>query len=163
MFNLISNDKIHMNALFVPDARREEVTWIGSLGVVLQNTHFQGSNTTRLRFDSIVNQIHINDKVLLEAKNIDEITIRNGKMHISEGPIIEVFHYPSVHVNLEDVGMRLTVNFTGEHLDMIWNKLEGNEHSHGIIGECMMSLKPKQSTVEIAIQLSTHIYGIRLS
>ena len=124
-----------MNALFVPDSAREEVTWIGSLGVIVQNTHFQGSNTTRLQFDAGVNLIHINNKVTLEAKNIDEITFRDGKLIISEGPIVDGFHYPSVRVNLQDQGMMFTVNFTGEHLDMMWNKLEGNERSHGLIGE----------------------------
>ena len=133
-FNLISNEKVHMNALFVPDSQREEVTWIGSLGIVVKNTHFQGSNTTRLQFDSKVNQIHINDKVTLEARNIDMLTFRNGKLSISEGPVIESFHYPSVRVNLDDLGMQFTVNFTGEHLDMMWNKLEQNQHSHGLIG-----------------------------
>ena len=133
-FNLISNEKVQMNALFVPDSRREEVTWIGSLGIVVKNAHFQGSNTTRIRFDARVNLIHINDKVTLEAKNIETITFHNGKLHISEGPMIESFHYPSVRVSLEDQGMKFTVNFTGEHLDMMWDKLEGNEHSHGLIG-----------------------------
>ena len=134
-FNLISNEKVSMNALFVPDAHREEVTWIGSLGIVVQNAHYQGSNTTKIQFDSKINRIHINDKVTLEAKNIDAITFRNGKLLISEGPMIESFHYPSVQVNLDDLGMRFTVNFTGEHLDMMWNKLEGNEQSHGLIGK----------------------------
>ena len=133
-FNLISNEKIHMNALFVPDSHREEVTWIGSLGIVVKNTHFQGSNTTRIRFESKVNEIHINDKVTLEAKNIDTITFYNGKLLISEGPMAEGFRYPSVRVNLDDMGMSFTVNFTGEHLDMMWNKLQENEDSHGLIG-----------------------------
>lgn len=134
-FNLISNEHMQMNALFVPDSVREEVTWIGSLGVIVQNTHFQGSNVTRLQFDAKVNLIHINGKVTLEAKNIDEITFRNGKLIISEGPIVDGFHYPSVRVNLQDQGMVFTVNFTGEHLDMMWNKLKGNQHSHGLIGK----------------------------
>ena len=134
VFNLISNEKIHMNALFVPDSKRDEVTWIGSLGIVVQNIHFQGSNTTRMRFESKLNEIHINDKVTLAAKNIEAITFRNGKLMISEGPMIEEFHYPSVRVNLDDLGMSFTVNFTGEHLDMMWNKLIENEDSHGLIG-----------------------------
>ena len=136
-FNLISNAKIHMNALFVPDARREEVTWIGSLGIVVQDTHFQGSNTTRIRFESKLNEIHINDKVTLEAKNIEAITFHSGKMVISEGPMLEEFRYPSVRVNLDDLRMSFTVNFTGEHLDMMWHKLEENENSHGLIGKSL--------------------------
>ena len=133
-FNLISNDKMHMNALFVPDSLREEVTWIGSLGIVIQNSYFQGSNTTRIRFESKINEIHINDKVILDAKNIEAITFHNGKLLISEGPVIETFHYPSVRVNLNDLGMSFTVNFTGQHLDMMWNKLKETEDSHGLIG-----------------------------
>jgi len=30
VFNLITNKKIQMNAMFVPDSHREEVTWLGS-------------------------------------------------------------------------------------------------------------------------------------
>ena len=139
-FNLISNEKIHMNAMFVPDALREEVTWIGSLGIVVEETHYQGSNTTRIRFESKVNEIHINDKVTLAAKNIESITFRNGKMMISEGPMAEGFRYPSVQVNLDDLGMSFTVNFTGEHLDMMWNRLEEREDSHGLIGRSLIQL-----------------------
>ena len=134
-FNLISNENLQMNARFAPDSHRDEVTWIGSLGIVVKNTHYQGQNTTKIRFDSRGNQIHINDKVTLEAKNIESLTFRNGKLILSEDLMIERFHYPSVHVNLEDLGMRFTVNFTGEHLDMMWNSIVGNTHSHGLIGE----------------------------
>lgn len=134
-FNLISNENMQMNARFVPDSRRDEVTWIGSLGIVVKNTHYQGQNTTSIRFDSRGNQIHINDRVTLQAKSIESLTFRNGKLLLSEDPIIEHFHYPSVHVNLEDLGMRFTVNFTGEHLDMMWNSIVGKTHSHGLIGK----------------------------
>ena len=37
VFNLISNKMLHMNAMFVPDSRREEVSWLGSMGIVVQN------------------------------------------------------------------------------------------------------------------------------
>ena len=127
-----------MNARFVPDAHREEVTWIGSLGIVVQNTNFQGRNVTKIRFESDKKEICINNRMTLQAKNIESLIFKGGKLLISEGPMNEKFHYPSVKVNLEDLGLTFTVKFTGEHLDMMWNNMIGNSHSHGLIGEIIV-------------------------
>ena len=64
-FNLISNKQMHMNALFVQDPRREEITWIGSLGVVLRVTKYKHSIVTKLRIDAIEKKIYVGDKVTL--------------------------------------------------------------------------------------------------
>ena len=135
-FNLISNKKIHMNAMFVPDSRREEVTWLGSMGIIIHSSSYKKSNGTALRFESKVNTIHIGDKITLKARNIEKLTFSNGKLTISEAPPVEGFKYPAVYVDLQDVGLSFTIKFMNEHLDLFWHSTgQVIGDSHGIIGE----------------------------
>ena len=73
-----------MNAKFVPDARREEVTWIGSMGIVVRNSAYKDSNATKLRFEVEGKRIFVDDKVVLKAKNVEKLVFSNGKLTISE-------------------------------------------------------------------------------
>ena len=135
-FNLIASKKVYMNAMFVPDSRRTEVTWLGSIGVVVPNSHYRGSNMTRLKFDVDTKEVHIREKVTLKAKSIATLTFRNGKLTISEAPLKIKFEYPAVKVNLEDAELSFTIKFTGNHLDMFWHHVgERMESFHGIIGK----------------------------
>ena len=135
-FNLINNKQLIMNAKFVPDARREEVTWLGSMGIIIQNSNYGGSNDTRLRFEAQEKTLYINDKVVLSAKNVEKLTFSNGKMTISEAAPMEGFHYPSLLVDLQDVEVSFTIKYTNQHLDMFWHSTGKKvTNSHGIIGE----------------------------
>jgi len=132
VFNLITNKKVQMNAMFVPDSRREEVTWIGSVGIVVQNSHYKQSKATYLRFETKGKKIYIGDKVVLEAKNIEKLIFVEGKLTISEAPSFEGFKSPSVVVDLQDVGINFTIKFMGEHLDLFWHNTGiHTEDSHG--------------------------------
>ena len=159
-YNLISNRMLHINAIFIPDSRREEVTWIGSLGIVVADSSAKRVNETSLLFEIKSQRVTINNKVKLIAKNIDKITISNGKLSISEAPRFQGFRYPKVLVNLEDAGLRFTVMFKNEHLDMFWHSTgQQNEDSHGLIGElshfpCTSSC----STMYYKLQSLTSIY-----
>ena len=134
-FNLINNKQLIMNAKFVPDARREEVTWLGSMGIIIQNSNYGGSNDTRLRFEAQEKTLYINDKVVLSAKNVEKLTFSNGKMTISEAAPMEGFHYPSLLVDLQDVEVSFTIKYTNQHLDMFWHSTGKKvTNSHGIIG-----------------------------
>ena len=135
-FNLIRNKKIHMNAMFVPDSRRVEVTWLGSMGIVIHESSYKRSNGTALRFESKVNTIHIGDKIMLKARNIEKLTFSNGKLTISEAPPVEGFKYPAVYVDLQDVSLSFTIKFMNEHLDLFWHSTgQVITDSHGIIGK----------------------------
>ena len=126
----------HMNAMFVPDSRREEVTWLGSMGIIVQNSQYKMSNATYLRFEIKGKKIYIGDKVALLAKNIEKLSFNNGKLTISEATPFEGFRYPSVLVDIQDVGLKFTIKFLNEHLDLFWHSTGKNtEDSHGIIGE----------------------------
>lgn len=157
-YNLISNRVVHMNAIFVPDSRREEVTWIGTLGIVILNPSERRQNKTRLMFDVKAKKIVINDKVKLTAKNIGKITLLNGKFSISEVHQFKGFHYPEVFVNLVDVNLRFSVVFKTEHLDMFWHSTgQQIEDSHGLIG---MPLKACCNTLVVIFTCQT--YGMLL-
>ena len=124
-----------MNAMFVPDSRREEVTWLGSMGIVVRNSGYKTSNATYLRFETKGKKIHIGDKVVLEAKSIEKLSFNNGKLTISEAPPIEGFKYPSVAIDLRDVGLNFTIKFMNEHLDLFWHSTgDETRNSHGLIG-----------------------------
>ena len=137
IFNLISNNKVCMNAKFVPDARREEVTWIGSMGIVVRNSAYKDSNATKLRFEVEGKRIFVDDKVVLKAKNVEKLVFSNGKLTISETEgNSQVFKYPAVFIDLQDVGLTLTIKFTNQHLDLFWNNVGiQNVNSHGLIGK----------------------------
>ena len=133
-FNLISNEMVFMNALFVPDSRRDEVTWLGSMGISVKSG-YRKSNSTALRFEALEKKIYINDKVVLLPKNVEKLTFSNGKLTISEAPPMEGFKYPKVYVDLQDVGLSFSIQFLAEHLDLFWHSTgQQTENSHGIIG-----------------------------
>jgi hypothetical protein len=135
-FNLISNKKMTMNARFVPDSRRSEVTWMGSMGIIVRDNMYMQSNATALRFEAKEKKVYIGDKVELAAKNIDRMTFKNGKLMISEAPPTDKFKYPSIYVDLQDVEITFTMKFLAEHLDIFWHRTGGKiPDSHGIIGK----------------------------
>ena len=134
-FNLISNDKVYMNAKFVPDAYREEVTWLGTMGIVVNNNGYKKSNMTKLRFEAILNKIYIDDQMVLDARNIEKITIENGKLVISEDAPTEGYKQPFVRVDLKDVELSFSIQFMTEHLDLYWHSTgQKTADSHGLIG-----------------------------
>ena len=135
-FNLISNQKVYMNAMFVPDREREEVTWLGTMGIIVNSNGYKKSNMTKLRFEAIKNKIHIDDQMVLDARNIEKITIENGKLMISEAPPVEGYKTPFVRVDLNDVELSFSIKFMTEHLDLYWHSTgQKTADSHGIIGE----------------------------
>lgn len=134
-FNLIHSKTLHMNAMFVPDSKRKEVTWLGSIGVVVSNVYYQGLNVTKLKFDVNTKKVHIGKKVTLKVKNIKEMTFSNGRLTISENHPKDRSKKPAVRVNVDDVGLSFTIRFTGNHLDVFWHHVgEQRENFHGLIG-----------------------------
>ena len=136
-FNLISNNLLQMNAFFIEDALRDEITWIGSLGVVVHNVHYKKSNSTKIRFEAKNQMIYINNGVSLHAKKVEKLTLANGKLTVSEAVRKNVERKPEIEVDLVDVGLAFSVRFVkNRHLDMSWNKVVNQpSDSHGIIGK----------------------------
>lgn len=126
-----------MNALFVPDKERSEVTWLGSLGLVVKDNRFKKFNVTKLRLVADERMIYIGDKIKLHAKSVEKLIFVNGKLKIMEA--VRENHQKArleVQINLVDLGLNFVVWFVkGSHLDMMWNNvLQQPKRSHGIIG-----------------------------
>lgn len=137
-FNLISNKLIQMNARFIADARREEVTWIGSLGIVVTSRKM---NSTKIRFEAQEKMIYVDDKMALQVKKIDKLIITKGKLTISEALREKKAKHLQVDVHLPDIGLSFTVAFRNTHIDMTWTKVgKQPANSHGIIGEASVVL-----------------------
>lgn len=141
-FNLISNDLLQMNAFFIEDALREEITWIGSLGVVVQHTHYKKSNTTKIRFEAKEQMIYINNGVHLHARKVEKLTLANGRLKVVEAVRKNVERKPEVEVELVDIGLTFSVRFVKKrHLDMSWKKVTKQPvNSHGIIGRPLSAI-----------------------
>lgn len=133
-FNLVSSPLLSINARFDQDARRPEVTWIGSLGVVV-NTK---KPVTKIRFESATKTIHIGDRAAISAKNIEKLVVKKGKLQVSENPlgIKDAHAAPEVQVEILDVGISFGVRFMKSHIDMVWQEMKGKQfnNSHGMLG-----------------------------
>ena len=131
-FNLISNEKVQINAMFLPDSRRPEVTWMGSIGITALNSGYKKSNGTSLRFVAKEKKIYIGDKVVLSARKIEKLTFTDGKLTISEALPVK---HPEVLVDLHDVSLSFSIKFKKEHLDIFWRSTGAQTvNSHGLIG-----------------------------
>ena len=135
VFNLISNKIMHMNAKFIPDSKRSEVTWIGSLGMVVRSK--KANTTSKIRFEAANKMVYVDDRANLKARSVKKLTFAKGKLTVTESdPTVKKAVYPQVEVDLEDVGIAFTVTFVKEHIDMVWNKVRKQpKDSHGIIGK----------------------------
>ena len=60
--------------------------------------------------------------VTLLAQKVECLTFSKGKLNIAE--FASKPEHPVVHVDLQDVGLSLTVRFKRFHLDIIWNKVD---------------------------------------
>lgn len=134
VFSLISNKILHMNAKFISDSKRSEVTWIGSLGIVVRS---KKANTSKIRFEASNNMVYVDDKISLNAHNVKKLTLANGKLSVTESDqTVRKNAHTQVQVDLHDVGITFTVYFVKDHIDMVWNKVRKQpKDSHGIIGE----------------------------
>ena len=110
---------------------------MGSLGIIVHyaTNGYQGSNKTSLRFEAKDDKIHIGDKVTLDARGIHSLVFRNNKMFITEAESGKKIVYPSVTVNMDDVGLHFTIRFVGEHLDIYWDDVAAQSpEASGLIG-----------------------------
>ena len=135
VFNLISCTTFEMNANFVPDSMRPDVTWMGAIGVVLNKAlHFKHSRVTGFKFDSKERAVHIGKKTL-PAIAIKEISSQNGSISIiRRNDKVSATLHPAVKLHLKDVGLHFTIKYENDHLDMIWHNPISGSNCHGLIG-----------------------------
>ena len=134
VFNIISNSQLEMNALFVPDSRHENNTWIGSIGITI---YHNGRKMTSLKFTAEDQVIHVGTRVKLEAKTIKKLSFNHGKLTIVEAPRHSSPKYPRVGVEFLDSELHFTVAFVKEqHIDLLWHSVgETYEDTRGVVGK----------------------------
>ena len=132
IFNLIQGTHLTVNAMFVHDKVRKEVTWIGSLAVIVSDTRY---NKVTLRFEADKGIVYINERTHFYVRNISEISFSKKGMTIKS----TVKRTPSqINVNIWHIGLEFTVDFVGQHLDTIYHKIPSNQHNysyHGLLGQ----------------------------
>ena len=136
-FNLVSNDQLEMNALFIPDATAWDNTWLGSIGItVLHN----GKKVTTLEFTAADQLVSIGEKVQFKANTVKKLSLHNGKLTTLEVLSNHTPIYPTVLVEFIDSELNFTVHFTkNSHLDLHWHSSGvPYEDSRGIIGELLI-------------------------
>ena len=141
-FNLVHNDQLQMNALFVPDDTNYDNTWLGSIGITV---HHDGKKVTTLKFIGAGQLVKIADRVRLDARTIEKLTFRSGELSLLKIPLERSPRYPRIHVSFEDSGVDFVVSFTkNNHLDLYWHNTGApSKHSSGVVGNSIsLSLSP---------------------
>ena len=134
IFNLVSNDQLQMNALFVPDDTAYNNTWLGSIGIsILDN----GKKVTTIQFTAADGLVRIGESVQLDARMVKKLSFNKGKLTVLEVPSNNTPRYPRVRVEFIDSQFDFTVRFAkNNHLDLYWHSigfpLGGSE---GVVGE----------------------------
>ena len=132
IFNLIQGTHLTVNAMFVHDRVRKEVTWIGSLAVIVSDTQY---NKVTLRFEADERVVYINENTHFYVRNISEISFsKKGMTVISTAKR----NLSQINVDIQQIGLKFTVDFVGQHLDTIYHKIPNNQHNnsyHGLLGQ----------------------------
>lgn len=136
-YNLLSNNKVQMNAIFLPDSDvRKKATWIGTLGLVFRDHQNLTLKDLAIRLESKGAIISVKNKGNFTAKTLSAISIKNGKLLLLEATPTDEFRYPMVRISLEDLGFSFSVKFMREHLDLFWHSsMEQSDESDGLIGK----------------------------
>ena len=139
-FNLISNNMLEMNALFIPDEITNN-TWLGSIGISVMNNI---NNMIQLRFDAQEEMIRISKGIDIDAHTVRKLFFREGKLRILDSPKREYKKHPKVLVHLEDSGIKFSVAFEKKyHLDLSWHSSgQATRTTHGLIGMHMLDNFP---------------------
>ena len=132
-FNLLANDQLQMNALFVPDKTDWDNTWLGSIGVAALH---DGEKTTTLQFTAADHLVRIGERVQLDAKTLQRLSFNKGNLSILKIPSNHTQRYPRVEVEFVDSKLSFTVGFAkNDHLDLYWHSTGiPSKTSTGVVG-----------------------------
>ena len=132
-FNIISNSQLEMNALFVPDSRRVNNTWIGSIGITV---YHNGKKMTTLQFIAADKMIVVESRIELDAYTVGKITFNQGRF-----TVVYTSHrtssFPRVTIEFQDSDLKFTVAFVrDEHINLEWHSV-GVPYmdSRGVVGK----------------------------
>ena len=130
-FNLISNEHLAMNALFVPDPNPElkVKTWLGQIGITVKGAE----KRIQLVFTAATSEVTVNKKVSIPSSTVEKLSFRTGKLVMME---TKQTRHPRIYIEYDDAGLHLSIVFVNDHhLDLIWHstsKITGK--SRGLVG-----------------------------
>ena len=132
-FNIISNSQFKMNALFVPDSRRVNNTWIGSIGITV---YHNGKKTTTLQFIAANNTIIIASRIEVDAYTVGKISFHQERYTIVDATYKNSSRFPRVDVEFLDSDLKFTVAFVkDQHINLEWHSVgEPFMDSRGVVG-----------------------------
>ena len=139
IFNLLGNDHLQMNALFVPDDTNWDNTWLGSIGIVVLH---DGQKMTTLQLTAADHLVRIGERARLDARTVEKLSFNNGKLTMDKVPSNHTRKYPRVQVEFVDSKLDFTIGFTKEsHLDLYWHNTGiPSKSSTGIVGRFTSSM-----------------------
>ena len=136
VLNLIQSPLLVVNALFVPDSVRNEVTWIGSLAVVIKNGFSKISNKTTLRFEAVNKTIYINEENHVLVQNIGLVEFSDTHMEIRGDYKSQE---SNVHIHIKKIGLKFSVDYINQHLDILFHLIPSSDKGscdyHGLLGQ----------------------------
>lgn len=132
-FNLISNDHITINAMFIDSVNdKTEATWIGKLAIVPRG----GEHYQSIVLDSTKQQVIIEGQGGFKASVVQELNIyghNNISVILTKG-MTRHFGNPTVRVNYKPLAT-FDVTFHSNHLDVDWKMQDVMiKNSHGLMG-----------------------------
>ena len=137
VFNLVHSPLFTMNALFVEDKVRKDITWIGTLAVIFHNPRIGMQKMETLRFEASSRTVHINEyNTLIVSKDHGlHLIFDNGK---TDSSLVQ--GQGSVVVNVKEIGLKFSVEFVNNHLDVIYDKISPFDsrlscHYEGLLGQ----------------------------
>ena len=124
IFNLVTSSQLTINALFVQDSIREEITWMGTISVILNHDSYKGATRTTLRFDANSHLVYINEREKFDARQISVISLANGSLE-ADARYYQVYQnssdYPTITINVN--GLHFSVQYVNSHLNLIYQNI----------------------------------------
>ena len=134
-FNLISNPRLTINALFI-DSDSLDATWIGKVAVIPRNM----TKAQTIIFDSVKQEVYLPDKGHMKASLIKLIKVRkSGHVYIkfTKGLVAKEGSKDNrIRISHKQLDAKFDVTFYSDHLDVDW-KIQDKliPHSHGLMGK----------------------------
>ena len=135
-YNLLSTNKLKINAMLIPDRHGRKTSRLGSVGITV--LHVNQRKTTKIRFLIKEHLVDISNKVTLDAYSVEKLTItKEGKLILL--PFVGKLNASkdaTVRVELKDMDLNFTVRFVKHHhLDVFWESKGMSDNMDGLIGE----------------------------
>lgn len=132
IFNLISNEHLEMNALFVPDPNPSDKvkTWLGQIGITVKGLE----KYMQLVFTAATSEITVNRKISIPSSIVEKLSFKTGRLVMMRTRRMK---RPKVYIQYNDAGLHLSIVFVNDHhLDLIWHSTSTvTGKSGGLVGK----------------------------